>query len=353
MLLSSLLLFKRTEDFSFGLTVAFAGWFIGISGYVISFELENWFNSPIDEWINSGWLSIDSTGNKTAVWFIGMEGCWIEANWLKVFSCSLRRTLCSGDWGLLKTHLSWMFALDNRVDAGVGAANNDIDWFMCSAVVKFFTGSSVNSLVSCANWLLLWRNLERRLGLFSPCGRKNDGFASLGGTGGETSLAGFFTVMLFWSEYWETGVNRCNLSCLLEDCEMQLMSSRTRVDDWLNWPSSSRLLTSRSKFSRREIKFDWRFMTEFMLLELFFPSWCRQGLSSALQRSPWFCWSTKKECGIFFSAERMSVRDQPDISCWAQLFWTCSMRIVTSGCFLLSSWWTGCSQLVMVLSYLK
>ena len=145
-----------------------------------------------------------------------------------------------------------------------------IDWFICSTVVKFFTVSSVNSLVSCAKRLLVWRNFDRRLGLFCPCGRKNNGFAGLGDTGGETSLAGFYTVMLFCSEFRETDVNCCNSSYLLEDCETQLMSSRTRVDDWLNWPSSSRLLTSSSKFSRWAIKFDWRFMTEFMLLELTF-----------------------------------------------------------------------------------
>ena len=97
-----------------------------------------------------------------------------------MFSCSLRPTLFSGDWGLLKTNQTWTFDLDIWVDAGVGAANNDIDWLMCFVVVESSTDSSVHSLETWENCLLLWRKFDRRLGLLYPCVRKNDGFVGLG-----------------------------------------------------------------------------------------------------------------------------------------------------------------------------
>ena len=111
-----------------------------------------------------------------------MEGCWIEANWLKVFSCSRRPTLFSGDWWLLKTNLSWTFVLDIWVYAGVGPAKNDIDLLVRFVVVESSFGSSVHSLETWENCGLFWRNFDRKLGLLCPCGRKNDGFTGLGGT---------------------------------------------------------------------------------------------------------------------------------------------------------------------------
>ena len=79
--------------------------------------------------------------------------------------------------------------------------------------------------------LVALENFERRFGLLYPFDRKNDCFPGLGGTGGETSLSEYFTVLLSYTGFWETGVDRCDSSCLLDDCETQLMSSRTRVDD--------------------------------------------------------------------------------------------------------------------------
>ena len=161
--------------------------------------------------------------------------------------------------------LFWLFEL-----VLVGAANNDIDWLMCFVVAESSTGSSVHSLETWANCWLFWRNFDRRMGSLCPCGRKNDGFAGLGGTCGDTLLTEFFTVKSSLTNFREMGVDRCDSRCLLDNFETQLMSSRTRVDDWLNWPSSLRLLTSSSNFSRREIKFEWRFITKFILLELTF-----------------------------------------------------------------------------------
>ena len=224
-----------------------------------------------------------------------------------------------------------MFALDFRVDAGVGLQTTTLMDYIINRR-NFFTDSSVNSLVSWAFCLLLWRNFERSLGLFFPCWKKNDGFAGLGGTGAETSLAWFFAVILFCFGFWETGVNRWDSLCLRDDSETQLMSSHTRFHDWLNWPLLLRLLSSSSNFSRREINFEWRFMTEFMLLELTFPFMMPSRLVFS-SSTPSLILLINRECGSFFSAQRMSVRDQADFSCWAQSFWSCSARILPSGVF--------------------
>ena len=205
-------------------------------------------------------------------------------------------------WGLsitrswYKTNRSWFFALEKWFDAGVGAAKNT-DWFMCSAFVRFSIDSSVNSLVSWANCRLLWRNFERRLELVSTCGRKDEGFGEhwWGDIDGKVS----YCLVVF---HWILG-NPCrSLRLELSPWWLCVALDVIAYSSWW-FAQLSRLLTFSSKFSRQEIKFEWRIMTDFMLLELFFSTMM---LSRFVDK--------KRECASFFSAQRMSARDQAERS---------------------------------------
>ena len=58
-----------------------------------------------------------------------------KTNWFKVFTCSLRTVLSSGDWGVRKTNLSWIIAPNTTIDA------------------LFINDSSVFSVIT---WLIFW-----------------------------------------------------------------------------------------------------------------------------------------------------------------------------------------------------
>ena len=155
---------------------------------------------------------------------------------------------------------SWMFALGIYV--GEGSVSNEIGWYKRLNIVEYSTISSVNSLIIQTNCSLFLVVLKNNAFFFWMQKRWFRWSRWLGGT----SLTEFFTVMSSFTALCETGVDSCESICFLVYFEAQLKSLRTRVCDWINWPSPSGLVTSSSNFPRQKFKIKWGFMTEFKLL---------------------------------------------------------------------------------------